>query len=65
MAEVTSPDIREAVRERYAAAARRTGGAPPDRSSRRRALASHVTRPAPYSRVAMASTFAVRDRSSS
>ena len=34
------------------------------RSSRRRALASHVTWLAPYTRVAMASTFSMRDSSS-
>ena len=57
------------VEKEYCVFATHTGSAPyPSRSmrcSRRRALASHVTRPAPYSRVAMASTFSVSDRSSS
>jgi hypothetical protein len=66
---VGAPSEVGSVEKEYCVFATHTGSAPypsrPARSSRRRALASHVTRPGPYSRVAMASTFAVRERSSS
>ena len=57
------------VENEYCVFATHTGSPPKPsrsmRSNRRRAFASHVTSDAPYSRVAMASTFSVSDRSSS
>ena len=57
------------VENEYCVLATHTGSPPNPsrsiRSSRRRALASQVTRDAPYSRVAIASTFSVSVRSSS